>query len=282
MVPIDEQLAQRALILRRRQAGYGTLPRRGAREGGPAALTTTGELPRVALYSRDFDDVRETVSFVRDRVLAGHGRGAAARAARRLPRGRARWRGACGGSSERAAQVARGPLHRAAAGRLRGRARPAHADVQRDAGAAAPGGRGAQGVHRHRLARAAHADLLARRASWSCSRTRSSTRRPGASSSRRWASRWSGCRSWPWTCSTSRASTPARSSSQREPVDLAELARSVAGEFQPAAGASTATELELRAPGRAGAGAAATVNGWLRSCVSCSTTPFATRPRART
>ena len=51
-------------------------------------------------------------------------------------------------------------------------------------------------------------------ASWSCSRTRTSTRRPGASSSTRCASRWSGCRSCRSTCSTCRASTPARSSSQ--------------------------------------------------------------------
>ena len=35
----------------------------------------------------------------------------------------------------------------------------------------------------------------------------------------------------------------------REPVDLAELARAVAGEFQPAV-ARHATELELHLPGR--------------------------------
>jgi two-component system, OmpR family, sensor kinase len=69
LVPFDEQLAQRALILRRRQVGYGTSGR--GEEIGMVAqpLTTTGKLPRVAFYSRDFDDVRETVAFVRDRVL---------------------------------------------------------------------------------------------------------------------------------------------------------------------------------------------------------------------
>jgi two-component system, OmpR family, sensor kinase len=68
LVPFDEQLAQRALILRRRQVGYGTF--RGEEIGMVAQpLTTTGKLPRVAFYSRDFDDVRETVAFVRDRVL---------------------------------------------------------------------------------------------------------------------------------------------------------------------------------------------------------------------
>ena len=67
-VRFDEPLAQRALILRRMQAGYGTY--RGEEIGMVAQpLTTRGKLPRVAFYSRDFDDVRETVAFVRDRVL---------------------------------------------------------------------------------------------------------------------------------------------------------------------------------------------------------------------
>src|SRR5215204_5751662 len=67
-VRFDEPLAQRALILRRMQAGYGTY--RGEQIGMVAQpLTTRGKLPRVAFYSRDFDDVRETVAFVRDRVL---------------------------------------------------------------------------------------------------------------------------------------------------------------------------------------------------------------------
>ena len=69
LVPFDEQLAQRALIRNRRQVGYGTS--RDGDEIGMVAqpLTSTSRLPRVAFYSRDFDDVRETVAFVRDRVL---------------------------------------------------------------------------------------------------------------------------------------------------------------------------------------------------------------------
>ena len=68
LVPFDENLARRALILRRRQAAYGTF--RGEEVGMVAQpLTTRGKLPRVAFYSRDFADVRETVAFVRDRVL---------------------------------------------------------------------------------------------------------------------------------------------------------------------------------------------------------------------
>ena len=67
---------------------------------------------------------------------------------------------------------------------------------------------------------------------------------------------------------------------EREPVDLSELTREILGEFKPA----------VTAPrDRAGAAApgpdqapAATVNGWLRSCVSCSTMRSATPPRART
>jgi two-component system OmpR family sensor kinase len=68
VVPFDESLAQRALILRRTQVGYGTF--RGEEIGMVAQpLRTRSKLPRVAFYSRDFDDVRETVAFVRDRVL---------------------------------------------------------------------------------------------------------------------------------------------------------------------------------------------------------------------
>ena len=67
-VPFDERLAERALIRRRTQAGYGTF--RDEEVGMVAQpLTTAGNLPRVAFYSRDFDDVQETVAFVRDRVL---------------------------------------------------------------------------------------------------------------------------------------------------------------------------------------------------------------------
>ena len=66
-----------------------------------------------------------------------------------------------------------------------------------------------------------------------------------------------------------------------EPVDLAELARSVAGEFHPRL-ADHDTALELRRPRRRVRAPPATVSGWLRSCVSCSTTPSATRRRAPT
>jgi two-component system OmpR family sensor kinase len=68
LVPFNEQLAQRALILHRTQAGYDTF--RDEEVGMVAQpLRTTGKLPRVAVYSRDFADVEETVAFVRDRVL---------------------------------------------------------------------------------------------------------------------------------------------------------------------------------------------------------------------
>jgi signal transduction histidine kinase len=68
LVPFNERLAQRALILHRTQVGYDTF--RDEEVGMVAQpLRTTGKLPRVAVYSRDFADVRETVAFVRDRVL---------------------------------------------------------------------------------------------------------------------------------------------------------------------------------------------------------------------
>ena len=68
---------------------------------------------------------------------------------------------------------------------------------------------------------------------------------------------------------------------QPEPVDLAELTRSVVGEFRPRS-PTTARTCAVQLPGRRARGAAATVSGWPRSCVSCSTTPSATRRRART
>ena len=67
-VPFDEPLAQRALTLRRMQAAFGSF--RGEEIGMVAQpVSTRGKLPRVAFYSRDFEDVQETVAFVRDRVL---------------------------------------------------------------------------------------------------------------------------------------------------------------------------------------------------------------------
>jgi two-component system, OmpR family, sensor kinase len=67
-VPFNDRLAERALIRRRTQVAYDTF--RDEEVGMVAQpLETTGKLPRVAVYSRDFADVRETVAFVRDRVL---------------------------------------------------------------------------------------------------------------------------------------------------------------------------------------------------------------------
>ena len=59
----------RSLIRRRMQGGQGTF--RDGDEVGMVALAPDHhrQAPRVAFYSRDFDDVRETVAFVRDRVL---------------------------------------------------------------------------------------------------------------------------------------------------------------------------------------------------------------------
>jgi two-component system OmpR family sensor kinase len=68
LVPFNERLAARALIRHRTQVGYDTF--RDEEVGMVAQpLKTTGKLPRVAVYSRDFNDVQETVAFVRDRVL---------------------------------------------------------------------------------------------------------------------------------------------------------------------------------------------------------------------
>jgi signal transduction histidine kinase len=67
-VPFNEELAERALNEHRTQVAYDTF--RDEEVGMVVQpLRTSGRLPRVAVYSRDFEDVRETVAFVRDRVL---------------------------------------------------------------------------------------------------------------------------------------------------------------------------------------------------------------------
>ena len=67
-VPFNDRLARRAIATHRMQSGYDTFR---AEEIGLVAqrLRPRGNKPRVAVYSRDFEDVEETVSFVRDRVL---------------------------------------------------------------------------------------------------------------------------------------------------------------------------------------------------------------------
>jgi two-component system, OmpR family, sensor kinase len=67
-VPFNDRLARKAITTRRMQSGYGTF--RDEEVGLVAQrLRPRGNRARVAVYSRDFDDVQETVSFVRDRVL---------------------------------------------------------------------------------------------------------------------------------------------------------------------------------------------------------------------
>jgi len=67
-VPFDDRLARRAILTGKMQSGYGHF--RDEQVGLVAQrLRPRGNKARVAVYSRDFEDVQETVSFVRDRVL---------------------------------------------------------------------------------------------------------------------------------------------------------------------------------------------------------------------
>ena len=67
-VPFSDALARRAIATKRLQRGYDFF--RDEEIGMVAQrLKSRGELPRVAFYSRDFEDVDATVAFVRDRVL---------------------------------------------------------------------------------------------------------------------------------------------------------------------------------------------------------------------
>ena len=67
-VPFNDALAREAIETRRLQRGYGTF---GDEEVGMVVqpINSPSRRPRVAFYSRDFDDVHETVAFVRNRVL---------------------------------------------------------------------------------------------------------------------------------------------------------------------------------------------------------------------
>jgi two-component system OmpR family sensor kinase len=67
-VPQNEPLMRRAIRTRRSQSGFDTF--RGEDIGVVAQpLLFEGEPERVALYSRDFEEVEETVAFIRSRVL---------------------------------------------------------------------------------------------------------------------------------------------------------------------------------------------------------------------
>ena len=68
VVPFDEGLARRAIETRRLQDRFNTV---GDEELGMVAqrIDSPNKRPRVVVYSRDLTDVQETVAFVRNRVL---------------------------------------------------------------------------------------------------------------------------------------------------------------------------------------------------------------------
>jgi signal transduction histidine kinase len=71
-VPFSAALARKSIETRRIQSGYGTF--RDEEVGMVAQrIDSQKRRPRVAFYSRDFDDVQETVAFVRNRVLLATG-----------------------------------------------------------------------------------------------------------------------------------------------------------------------------------------------------------------
>jgi two-component system, OmpR family, sensor kinase len=72
LVPFSDALARKAILTGRLQRGYDTFR---DEEFGVVTqrLRRTGGRPRVAFYSRDFTDVEETVAFVRKRVLIATG-----------------------------------------------------------------------------------------------------------------------------------------------------------------------------------------------------------------
>ena len=141
-------------------------------------LSTASKLPRVAFYSRDFDDVRETVAFVRERVLLATS--AALLVALLGGYLVARAAGAARAAASRAAarHVARGRFVEPLPVDSEGRARPAHATPSTRCSSSCAGS-----TWRARSSSRTPRTSCARRSSrsagsWSCCRTRSSTRRP--------------------------------------------------------------------------------------------------------
>ena len=141
-VPENRPLAAMAVLSGESTRGSGRLPDGELLGELAQPLSYRGRIDWVALYSRSFEDVGETVAFIRSRLLAATAAAlllaliggylvAQAVLAPREAAGGGRARG--GG----------GQVHGAAAGGVQRRAGPAHAHVQRDAGAAAPSGRGA-------------------------------------------------------------------------------------------------------------------------------------------
>jgi signal transduction histidine kinase len=71
-VPFDDTLARRAVRTRRIQRGFGTFRDDEIGMVAQRVQSPSGQA-RVAFYSRDFEDVQETVAFVRKRVLLATG-----------------------------------------------------------------------------------------------------------------------------------------------------------------------------------------------------------------
>ena len=119
----------------------------------------------VVVFSAPLEDVERNVALIRQ---PDPRRGRRSRCSSRSSPATS-WRARCRRRVRRLERAARGGGARATSrarvpGRLRRRARPARARARRRCSASSPSSRRrAQALHRHRLARAAHADLLARR-----------------------------------------------------------------------------------------------------------------------
>jgi two-component system, OmpR family, sensor kinase len=69
LLPFDERLARRAIDTRHIQREYGSFRDEEIGMVAQRIRSPSKDRPRVAFYSRDFEDVQETVAFVRNRVL---------------------------------------------------------------------------------------------------------------------------------------------------------------------------------------------------------------------
>ena len=243
----------------------------------PAARSASRSRSR--FYSRDLNDVAEAVDLVRNRVLVATGVALALAMVGAFLVAQALARRV--GRLELAAdEVAHGRFIDPLPVDSEGRARPADAHVQPDAGAAAAGGRGAQGVHRHRLARAAHADLLAgrlRRAAPGRGPRRGDPARVPRDDGRAGGAPAEAVRGparpVPPRRRLGRAARRARRPRPSWPAASSTSSR----RRWPTTTPTSRSSCRITGPRRS-----ATLSGWLRSCASCSTTRCGTRPRART
>ena len=271
-------LALEAVAARRAGVAAVETGAAGATRSSPIPLIERKEVVGVAVFADTLDEVEGNVALIRRQILISGGDRARHRAAGRLPRGAravaARRAGSSGRAQGRGGDFSN-PIRADSDDEL-GQLAAAFDDMQQPARPARPG---AQAVHRLRLARAAHADLLARRLPRAAGRRgprRGDAARSSSSQLRGQVDRMRKLATELLDLSRLEAGALEL---RPEPTDLGQLAREVAAEFAPARAAARLRRRAATSP-TSRSSSTATPSAWRRCCVSCSTTRCATRRRA--